>query len=64
VRRVGDQHFRHAGDLRGGFGGGGAVRTGDEHVHLIARPSAALGGRGHGVVGCALQGAIVVFSDY
>jgi hypothetical protein len=58
VRRVGDQHFRDAGDLRGCFGGGAAAAAGDQHVDFAA----ALGGRGHGV-GCALQRGVVVFSN-
>jgi hypothetical protein len=54
VRRVGDQHFRDAGDLRGGFGDGAAVAAGDQHVDLAA----ALGGCGHGVVGAPFSAAL------
>jgi hypothetical protein len=36
-----------------------AIAAGDQHVHVAA----ALGGRGHGVEGAALQGGVVVFSD-
>ena len=50
VWRVGHDDFRHAGDLRGGSGGSRGVRTCDEYVHVAA----ALGSRGHGVVGAAL----------
>ena len=56
---VGVDHLGHAGDLRGGLGGGGGVVAGHEHVHVTS----ALGGGGHGVEGRALEGGVVVFGN-
>ena len=57
---VGVDHFGHTSDLRSGGGGGTGIATSHQHMHVTT----ALGSSGHGVQGGALDGGVVVFSDY
>jgi hypothetical protein len=59
VGGVGEQHLGHAGHLGGGLCGAGRISAGDQHVDIAA----ALQGRGDGVEGGALEGAVVVFGN-
>ena len=56
---VGDQHLGDALDLGGGFGHGGNVLSGDQHVDVAANGL----GSGNGVQGGSRQGRVVVLSD-
>jgi hypothetical protein len=59
MRRIGDQHFGDAGDLRSLFGSGAGIAAGNQDVDL-----ATAGKRGgDGVVGAALQAGVVVFGN-
>ncbi len=57
---IGVQHLGHAGNLRGSGGGGTGMATGHQHVHVAA----AFQRGGDGVQGSALDGGVVVFSNY
>jgi hypothetical protein len=57
---VGVNHFAHAGNVRGGSGGGASVVASDQHVHIAST----LGGCGHGVEGGTLDGCVVVFGNH
>ena len=57
---VGMDHFGHTGDLRGSSGSSACIATSHQHVYITT----ALGSSSHGVQGRALDGVVVVFSDY
>ena len=57
---IGVDDFGHTGDLCGSRSGGTGIAAGHQHVHITT----GLRRSGHGVQGRALDGGVVVFSDY
>ena len=56
----GMQHLGHTSDLRGGRSGCAGVVASHQHVHVATTLQCS----SNGVQGCALDGCVVVFSDY